>query len=317
MADYKKYAKNLIGNWETGQYEPQKQVTQDIYQTNWNKLSNDFSTLKDKLARNFENAQLEYSNVLDNVQNASFNRMRNANIDLANRGLTTSGIGDLMTQADIQAKGEDVDKALADLLAVNNASIEGLTQGVTNLGKKQSELAGDLAGDLGKLTEAEANAGQQYAGLLANIGEGAAQRALSRRNRGGGSGSGKSKEDKDLDNMYRTLGIIQTLNDGSLSDDEKRIILTNQYDVNVNKSINAINSYNNNKLIEDTNSKMNKIKSSLPVWGAAANSPYSQLGLKSLTNLVNNYKINRLNSLNDKISGLTYTDLNNLLFNKK
>lgn len=68
MADYKKYAENLIGNWEKDIYEPQKQVTKDIYQTNWNKLTNDYNTVRDKLNRNFQLAREQYANTLNDVQ---------------------------------------------------------------------------------------------------------------------------------------------------------------------------------------------------------------------------------------------------------
>lgn len=253
MADYKKYAQNLIGDWETNIYDPQKQVTQDIYQTNWNKLSNDYSALKDKLARNFENAQLEYANTLNDVQNTSFNRMNAANIDLANRGLSSSGIGNRVQQADTQLKGEEVDKALASLLATNNASIEGLTQGVMGLGQGQTSLASKLAGDLGKLTAAEAGNTQQYGGLLANIGENAAQRAAQRAASGGSASASKAqKELKDeIDERYRKLSIFETLNDTSLSDDDKYKTLVQELDVPVGDALKAISSVNYTNTMSD------------------------------------------------------------------
>ena len=194
MADYKKYAENLIGNWEKDIYEPQKQVTKDIYQTNWNKLTNDYNTVRDKLNRNFQLAREQYANTLNDVQNSSFNRMNNANIDLANRGLSSSGMLDLVSQADTQSKGEDVDKALASLLNTNNATLTGLSEGVMDLGSKQSELAGDLGTDMGKLTDADAANMQQYGGLLGSIGESAAGRASSRS--GGGSSRLKKAEEE-------------------------------------------------------------------------------------------------------------------------
>lgn len=325
MADYKKYAKNLIGNWETGQYEPQRKVTQDIYQTNWNKLSNDFNTLKDKLARNFENAQLEYGNVLNNVQNSSFNRMRNADIDLANRGLTTSGIGDLATQTDIQTKGQDVDKALADLLAVNNASIEGLTQGVTNLGQKQSELAGELAGDLGKLTSEEAASGQQYANLIANIGEGAARRAASR---SGGTSKKSKKLQKETDELKRRMLIADTLASTDLSDVAKYRYLTNYLDVPIDKARQVVDVYNTNQLIDTNTEKINALQEKINKSNAFANSLNdfgSQDDLSwvlsrapyTLNEFYNMSKNRQLNNLQSQLAGKQYQDLYSLLYGNK
>lgn len=326
MASYKKYAENLIGDWNKDIYEPQKDVTKAIYQTNWNKLTNDYNTVRDKLARNFELARNEYANTLNDVQNASFNRMNNANIDLASRGLSSSGMLDLINQGDTQTKGTDVDKALAALLKTNNASLEGLREDVIGLGENQSKLAGDLSGDIAGLTDADAKNNQQYGDLVAGIAQSAAGRAASR----SGSGSRKTKEDKNLEEMYRTLGIIQTLNDDSLSDDEKRFVLTSEYDVDVKKSINAINGYNNNKLLDKTNSQINKISNRLPGWNAMnadwtafANKPSTPLTLRTAMNIFNvpnaasYYENQRLDKLRNKINGLTYSDLNEILFGNK
>lgn len=245
MANYKKYAENLVGNWEKDIYEPQRDVTKAIYQTNWNKLTNDYNAVKDKLDRNFSLARNEYSNTLNDVQNTSFNRMNSANIDLANRGLSSSGMLDLVTQGDTQLKGESVDKALSDLLATNNASLSGLGEGVMGLGEGQTKLASDLAGDIGKLTEADAANNQQYAGLIAGIAEGAAQRAASRASGGGGSKK-KSKKEQELDAMEKRLATFYVLNDDSLSDDEKRQQLVS-IGIPVQDALNAISSVNYTK----------------------------------------------------------------------
>ena len=329
MASYKKYAEDLIGNWETGQYEPVRDVTQNIYQTNINKLANDFSTLKDKLARNFQNAQMEYANTMNAVQNQSFNRMRNANIDLANRGLNTSGVGNLVTQADIQQKGQDVDKALADLLAVNNASIEGLTEGTMKLGEKQSALAGDLAGDLGGITDKEAANAQQYANLIAGIGNSAANRAASRARRGG-SRSGKSKEEKRTDEIKRRILIADTLASQDLTDDQKKAYLNTYLDVPGDTAIAAVDSYNANNKIQTNRASINRLQNQIDNytannarWTAIANNPATPSIVRGAMNIFNvpnaqrYYAQRDLDKLQNDISGLTYTDLAELLYGKR
>lgn len=319
MADYKKYAENLIGNWEKDIYEPQKQVTKDIYQTNWNKLTNDYNTVRDKLARNFNLARQEYANTLNDVQNSSFNRMNNANIDLANRGLSGSGMLNLVTQADTQAKGEDVDKALASLLNTNNASLSGLAEGVMNLGSKQSELAGDLGGDIGKLTDADAANMQQYGGLLGSIGENAAGRASSR---SGGSGRVK-KAEEEQNELYRRLGIIQTLSDDSLSEQEKRVALTSVYDMPLQDANDAISAQN----YTNTRTKLNKAERSLNKLNSNAleyvnpNNLLNNLslirpirtGAKNINDLFRKNAQNKVNTLNNELSNYTYEDLWNIL----
>lgn len=329
MANYKKYAEDLIGNWETKQYEPVRQITQNIYQTNIDKLANDFSALKDKLARNFANAQLDYKNTMNAVQNESFNRMRNANIDLANRGLSSSGVGNLATQADIQQKGQDVDKALADLLSVNNASIEGLTSGVMNLGEKQSSLAGDLAGDLGGITEKEAANAQQYANLIAGIGENAAQRAASRARSGGSSRSGKSKKESEADEVKRRILIADTLASKDLTDDQKKQYLNTYLGVPGDTAIAAVDGYNmNNQLqanrntISNLQNTISNIQANRAAQRASSDSlinrfitsPYNIL---SLPRAQENRAQTQLNKLQNETSGMTYTDLAELLYGRK
>lgn len=329
MANYKKYAENLIGNWNKDIYEPQKGVTKDIYQTNWNKLSNDYNALKDKLARNFELAQMNYTNTLNNVQSDSFNRMRNANIDLANRGLSSSGMLDLITQGDIQQKGQDVDKALADLLNTNKANIEGLTEDVINLGKEQSSLASDLAGDIGKLTAADAENAQQYAGLIGGIGENAAQRAASRARSGGGSRASKIKAE--ADEIGRKIRIADVLESTDLSDKEKAHYLITYLDVPSQKALDAVSAYNNNvklqanrQKIANINDKIGDLAASSANWKTNAYKYIPSQAGKFLIGDVLNYPNSRLISnqntkkkLENEISGMTYTDLAKLLYGKK
>ena len=311
MASYKNYAENLIGNWEKDIYEPQKQVIKDIYQTNWNKLTNDYNTVKEKLARNFKLAREEYANTLNDVQNSSFNRMNNANIDLANRGLSNSGMMDLITQADTQSKGEDVDKALASLLNTNNASLSGLAEGVIDLGSGQNSLAGGLSGNIGKLTDADAANMQQYGGLLGSVGESAAGRAASR------SGSGRTKDEKEDEEFYRILGIITTLNDDELSDDDKRVALVNNFDIDIDTTNKAIKGYNDNNLIDTTNDKIKKMQNSLSPWASAAVNPNLPPWVKFISNIGLGAKRNKIEEQKNKINGLTYSDLNEILFGKK
>lgn len=318
MTNYKNYAENLIGNWEKDIYEPQKQVTRDIYQTNWNKLTNDYNTVKDKLARNFELARNEYANILNDVQNSSFNRMNNANIDLASRGLSGSGMLNLITQADTEKKGEEIDKALSSLLNTNNSSLSGLAEGVMDLGSGQTSLASDLGSDLGKLTDADAANMQQYGGLLGGLGESAAGRAASR------AASGKSKAEKEDDEFYRILGIITTLNNDELSDDDKKYVLKTQYDVDINTGSKAIKGYNNNKTL-DKISKLNKSVNKLTNAGNAYsnyvsgdNGSYNILAeMFNVPRALSIWQNKNLQNQMNKINGLTYSDLNEILFGKK
>ena len=309
MASYKKYAENLVGNWEKDIYEPQKQITQDIYRTNWNQLVNNYNDVRDKLTRNFELAKANYTNSLNDIQDDSFNRMSNVNADLASRGLSGSGVINRAIQGDTTVKGEASDRALANLLAQNNASIEGLGKNVIGLGQGQTQLASDLSGDLGTLTDKDAANNQALAGLLADVSEGAARRAASR------SGSGKSKSDKNMEEQYRRLGIAQTLLDDTIDDDTKSLILGLNYDVTNAGDI--VNAYNNNKTYANnyisTSTALNNARNNLnnsfsrPSYGIGA----------PLRVLENSYNLNRVNNLTKNLNDLTYSDLNELLYGKK
>lgn len=315
MANYKNYAENLIGNWEKDIYEPQKDITKAIYQTNWNKLTNDYNTVKEKLARNFKLAREEYANTLNDVQNSSFNRMNNANIDLANRGLSNSGMMDLITQADTQSKGEDVDKALASLLNTNNASLSGLAEGVIDLGSGQNSLAGDLSGDIGKLTDADAANIQQYGGLLGSLGENAAGRAASRASSGG---SGKSKKEEEQNDIYRRMGIIDTLNDTTLSDVEKKQILAINYDVSSSDADDMLNSYKYKALVPKLESRNNDLAEIIKRVNNlnAYVSPIPEFDYIQRNNRLNSQLNNTqkdVDALNKELSKYTYYDLWDIL----
>jgi len=331
MAKYKRYAEDLIGDWETGQYEPQRQVAQSVYSTNLSKLSNSLSDLKDKLARNFQNAQLDYSNTLNDIQGQSFNRLRNADIDLANRGLSTSGVRDLVEQADIQRKGQDVDKALTDLMNVNRASAEGLTEGVLNYGEGQTKLAGELAEDLGKLTDQEAGNAQQYANLIAGIANNAAGRAASRARSGS---SKKSKAEEDYDETRRKIMIADTLSSTELTDDEKKQYLNTYLNVPVDTAIAAVEGYNNNQKMSADRAKIERVQGNLDkfneatdIWNKVFGNPISY-AINPLGALANRYILNvpnaarlyaedSLRKTQNDLNKLTYTDLAELLYGKK
>lgn len=285
MADYRKYAENLVGDWQTSQYEPQRQTAQKSYQTNWNKLSNDFQTLKDNLQRNLDNARMTYANGLSNVQDTSFNRMNNINTDLANRGLTSSGVSNLYTQADTKTKGEDVNKLLGDLMGTTGEGVSSLATAGNKLASEQQSLAGDLYGTLGDLTSAEAGNAQDYANLLANLGQSASSRASS------GSGSGKTKKEQETEDDARKIGIALLLADTTISDEDKIFSLINDYDVTNARGI--IPEANKNVKYDELNNKINAMNTT---------KPYSRM---------------KARKIQDKMNKNGRTDLYNLLYGNK
>lgn len=319
------YAENLIGNWETNQYEPQRQVVRDVYGTNWNKLTSDLNTLKDQLNRNFERAKITYGDTLGQTTNDSFSRMYNVENNLANRGLTGSGLINRYNQSDIAKKGDETNTALSKLLNTNEQGISGLISGVSNYGGKLNSLAGDLADDLGGISDKERANAQQYANLVSSIIESAEDRDLAKYK---ASMSRKQEEtDEEANLILRRLGIMKTLEDGTLSDDEKLLSLVNDYDMKADDAVSAMNSvrYTNTKnKLDDAKQRLNKLTMNSLEYVNPNNRLNNIPGVSSVRkgasyvyDLFRDAQQNRVNSLNDELSNYTYKDLAELINNYK
>lgn len=315
MANYKKYAENLIGDWETGQYEPQREALQKSYNTNWQKLTNEFNVLKDKLNKKMSDAQINYGEEINNIQNNAYNRMNNAYQDLANRGLTGSGMVDLTSRANTKTTGEEADKALSDLLSVTSEGISGLYNATNKLAEQQSGLSGNLANALADVGDAESGNGQQYANLIAGIAGSAEGRAASRAASGG---SGKSKKEKEQNDIYRRMGIIDILNDTTLSDVEKKQILAIEYDVSSSDADDMLNSYKYKALVPKLESRNNDLAEIIKKVNNlnAYVSPVPEFDYIQRNNRLNSQLNNTqkdVDALNKELSKYTYHDLWDIL----
>ena len=319
------YAENLIGNWETNQYEPQRQVVRDVYRTNWNKLTSDLNTLKDQLNRNFERAKTTYGDTLGQTTNDSFSRMYNVENNLANRGLTGSGLINRYNQSDIAKKGDETNTALSKLLDTNEQGISGLISGVSNYGGKLNSLAGDLADDLGGISDKERANAQQYANLVSSIIESAEDRDLAKYK---SSMSRKQEEtDEETNLILRRLGIMKTLGDDTLSDNEKLLSLVNDYDMKADDAVSAMNSvrYTNTKdKLDAAKQRLNKLTMNSLEYVNPNNRLNNIPGVSSIRkgasyvyDLFRDAQQNRVNSLNDELSNYTYKDLAELINNYK
>lgn len=330
MANNIKYAQNLIGDWNKDIYEPKKQVLQDIYQTNWDKLSNDYNTLKDTLARNYDNARLAYTNTLNDIQDQSFNRMNNATIDLANRGLSSSGVTNLVNQADTQIKGEEVNKALSSLLSTGADTQKGLYGGLESLGKGQNSLYTDLLGDIGNLTDADAANMQQYAGLVGNIAENAASRAassaLSRLQR---------TEEDDTEELKRRMLISDILDADDMSDDDKvknlvlyggvdgqqarNVISAYNYNIANDKFNKALSAYGNaSSFVQKEKDIANAINKYVPgIIGTTAKVITSDYNPLNIANAIKNSNAKAVQTQRDNLSKYTYGDIYDILYGNR
>lgn len=302
-----KYAQNLIGDWETEQFEPLREVAQNKYQANWDKLSSDFANLNEQLAHNFQRARVKHNSaVLDNARN-SFNRMYNVEQDLANRGLTGSGLMNVYNAMNSEQQGQENNAALQELMDANKTNVEGRFNALDSLAQGMGDLSSRLGDELSGITEAEGDNLRTYRNLIGSISESAANRAIESAS---SSLSGKMAdlEDEETD-RYRKLSIYETLNDDTLSDDDKYKALVTELDVPVGDALKAISSYNytkvQNKITAAKTNLLDYVKKK-PIINSTLSNSIKALNTKS--------KLNNIDKLEKQLNDYTYTDLYDLLY---
>lgn len=308
MANYKKYAENLIGDWQTDQFEPQRQVAMDTYNTNWKSLTDDFENLKDKLNENISKARTTYAETLGDVQESSYSRMNNALSSLASKGLADSGIANRVLESDITQKGEDVNKALETLLSVTSEGVSGLADANNKLAGNQNKLNSGLADTLGDIGDAEAANAQQYAGLVGSVAEGAAARAASR--------SGSKDEDEE-DELARRMRIYDLMSSEDYNDEEKARMLVNYFDYDIKTARNAVKVYTDNIKYDDLTTKLEgatKRANTLNSISKFTNSRSTINPINEIINLFSDVANKNVGKITKERNDLKVSDLYNALY---
>lgn len=279
------YVKNLIGDWETEQFEPLRQVAQKTYQTNWDKLTSDFNSLNEQLAQNFKNARIQHNNaLLENARN-SYMRMVNAEQNLANRGLTGSGLLNTYDAMNTQQTGQENNEALQTLMDANKANIEGRFAGLDTYNRNLNDLSGDLLDNLSGITDAEGDNLRNYRNLIADLSE-----SYNNRNSKYSTQSAENDLEEEEQEFYRRKGILETLNNSELSDYEKRKILINEYDLVLDNTNKALETMQYLKAVND----------------------YDEYNRRSVKNYFGN-RNKKLQEYDNEISKYTYSDLWDLM----
>lgn len=319
-----KYAKNLIGDWETEQYEPLRQVAQKTYQTNWDKLTNDFNSLNEQLAQNFKNARIQHNNALLENERNSYMRMVNAEQNLANRGLTGSGLLNTYDAMNTQQTGQENNTALQALMDANKANIEGRISGLDTYSRNASGLSDDLLSDLAGITDAEGDNIRRYRDLIASLSESAADRASKY--------SSDADSNEELDKLYQLIAINDIMANAETDDSTKFTELVTDAAVSPEQAERILSSYNYNKVnnkVEDAQISLQKSKDNLEKYknakvinglallSAFAN-PINPITLArgagyGITKLNENSKNKKLNELNKELSNYTYEDLKDIM----
>lgn len=265
------YAEQLVGPLNREHYDTQRKVANQSYETNWEDLQNQYKNLQEQLKQRQEQANRDYASGLVQVAENSFDRMNSANNNMVNRGLTTSGLNNLMTQADTTAKGEEVSKLLDNSGNIAVQIANQLKSGNENYADRATNLAEDLSDTLGNIGAKELSAEMEYNTGLANLAGVKDARdmenALAAKQRAANSIS-KSKEqeeiDEELEEYYKRKAINEILTDKDMNDAQKKNSLMiifekgNADDIikAYNKNINATAEYE--KKTKELNKKAKK-----------------------------------------------------------
>lgn len=270
MAKGRTYAENLVGPLDRSFYETQRNVANKVNETNWQNLQNQYKNLTDQLKRKQEQENIAFAKGLVDVSENSLDRMSAANQNMANRGLTSSGLTNLVEQADTTAKGSQVLDLLGKAGDVAVSTAGQMASGNATYADKAAELNNALAGTLGDINAGDVAAQMSYNKGLADLGEAmeareddnklqAAQRAAS----AASSGNGTKEQDDEYNEFMRRVAINQTLISDTMDDKDKANVL--RIRLGVKNADEVIKAYNKNigeteRYNKDLKAAKNKIK---------------------------------------------------------
>lgn len=212
------YAEDLVGKLNLGHYDTQRKLLDESYQTNWKDIQNQFQNLTSELKKRQEDANRVFNNGLVNVAENSYDRLRANNANMVNKGLATSGLNNLVQQADTTKKGEEILNLLGSMGDVAVSTGKGLAQGTSNLAKEYTETNKGYGDALGEVGAGQTQAQMDYNTGLAGIAGSkdardmenalqAAQRAAQNK----ANGAGTDEIDEKLEEFYRRQAINNIL----------------------------------------------------------------------------------------------------------
>ncbi len=277
----RKYAEDLIGPNNRSYFDTQRNVAKDIYQTNFDTIKNNFQNLKERLEAQRVKSNLAFNEGLGDVADTSYNRVSNQSADLVSRGLTSSGVGNRVTQADTTAKGEAVQRLLSTLGGDVNAQMEALKQGGEKVAASERELNTGLSDTLGDIGVADVSNQINYNKGAAGIAGSKDARddanelaALQRAANAAANSSKKSKEDEELEQYYKNK-IIANILTGYDQDTGEAIEYDDRQKENALKILfdldggSAVEGYNKNIKATDTyNEKVKEFESKIKKQGS-------------------------------------------------
>ena len=321
------YAENLVGALDRSAYGQQRDVAQSVYNTNWQNVQNQYKNLQDKLKLQQERANRDFAEGLVNVAENSFNRQRLGSGNLSNRGLAASGLTNILNQADVAQKGEEIGKLLKSAGAISVDTADKLSQATSKFAQEGTSLMGKLANTLGNIGDAETAAQNQYNRTLAGIAGAMDQReannALQAAQRAASGASRRANSELkaiqgQLEDFYKKASINEVLSNPDMTSAQKANYLKLTF--GMDNATDAVNAYNKNISATDTYNKqvknLNNLKSNNYIDQAnALVDAYLQSGrTANIKDLIANTSSNLQNNV-DK--GITYEDLATLLYGNK
>ena len=264
----RQYAEGLVGPLDRSAYGQQRTVAQNTYDTNWQNVQNQYKNLQDKLKLQQQRANRDFAEGLVDVAEGSFNRQRTGSGNLANRGLSASGLTNILAQADTAQKGEDIGKLLKSAGAISTETADKLSQANTKYAQESTNLMGKLADTLADIGDSETAAQNRYNQTLAGIAGAmdqreannalqAAQRAASRAS----SGSSRAVKDaqNELEEFYKRATINEILASPDMTDRQKENYLGIIFGIdNAGKAVTAYT--NNSNATENYNNRLAQLQ---------------------------------------------------------
>lgn len=344
----REYAESLVGPLDRSAYGQQRTVAQNTYNTNWENVQNQYKNLQDKLRLQQEKANKDFAEGLVDVAENSFNRQRVGSGNLANRGLSASGLTNILTQADTVQKGEDIGKLLKSAGAISSETADKLNQANAKYTQESNNLMGKLAGTLANIGDAETAAQNRYNQTLAGIAESSDKRAEDNALQAAQRGSSRSSAQEALDEFSKRAAINEILASPEMTDSQKENYLRIMFGMDnagqavmaYNNNINATENYNNRlaELQEAANREIQKNRAALdPSYKVNSGTldilnklgPIAQSQLPPVSkSLLNQYMIesnqnsipkyeNQMALAELKNKGITYEDLAQILYGNR
>lgn len=254
-----KYAKNLLGDWERAYLDANRDVAKQQFSTNWEDIKNQYNNLVNRIETQKQQARQTYNKGLGTVAEGGFEAMQGATQDLANRGLTSSGILDKAVQANTQQKGEQVNELLGALGegVANNA--ENLSSAGQSLASSQRSATSNLSNALGNIGAADLENQMEYANTIASLAESKASRDA--------SNAAANQDDEIYDRIaiaQLIAGVDENGNELDSSAEERARMLGLYYGLNYKNALESIKAYDKNSTkTADKNKEVTKANNKL------------------------------------------------------